>query len=272
MSFFIPAEPNIAPLETPKLVFAETVVVAPSQLTTETTVVSASSSTVTTTEYFELRRFNDDGTLEIERLNDFQGDGLLDKERFEKFISDKGDGEYEIWFIMRENSSGTVIERPVIHFRLEGGLLAPPPNDSPTLFKPFRLVPVPMNPPPANDAREAVENSDAATDDDQQPMADNPGDKSSDAKQSNEPSLDSSSVSATDSAIDADDLKTEFTNLNLVIHSSDSHDQSSPTAVSLAVGVLVFSGTRRWTRQTTESSTSLFSRSSRLARKFAEQG
>ena len=259
VSIFIPADPVVVPLETPKLVTTETTVIAPSSLTTETTVVSGSSSTVTTTEYFELRRFNDDGTVEIERLNDFQGDGLLDKERFEKFISDKGDGEYEIWFITRENSSGTMIERPVIHFRLEGGHLAPPPNDSPLLFKPLRLIPIPVAPKPANGAEEATENADEAADADQQPKSDRPDGNSSREK---------SSVSGEMSAIFAAERNSEFVHLDSAIQTTEPLDASSTPVASLVVGVLVFSSTRRWRRQTTESGSSPFSRTARLARKL----
>lgn len=267
VSFFVPADPVIVPIDAPKLITTETVVVTPAQLTTETTIVSGSSSAVTTTEYFELRRFNDDGTVEIERLNDFNGDGLLDKERFEKFISDKGDGEYEIWFITRENTSGTMIERPVIHFRLEGGHLAPPPNDSPLLFKPFRLIPLPAVPKPANEAGEAAGNSDAAEDNGQQPKLEIQEDKSSDSTQSSNQSTGSSDLSANDDI----SHEIEFANLDSAVQAIVTQDHSSSNAASLAAGVLVFAGTRRWKRQATAASSSSFSRSSRLARKLTQQ-
>lgn len=266
VSFFVPPDPVIVPIETPKLVTTETTVVPPSQLTTETTVIASSSSTVTTTEYFELRRFGDDGTVEIERLNDFQGDGLLDKERFEKFISDKGDGEYEIWFITRENSSGTMIERPVIHFRLEGGHLAPPPNDSPLLFKPFKLIPLPAAPKAANDAGEATENSDGAEDGEPSPKIEIQEENSSDSTRSSDLSTSSGNLSATDDNSDG----IEFSNLDTSLHAAASLDSSSASTASLAAGVLVFAGTRRWTRRSKEAASSPFSRSARLARKLAE--
>ena len=268
VSFFVPADSAIVPFETPRLVTSETVVIAPALLTTETTVISSSSSSVTTTEYFELRRFNDDGTIEIERLNDFQGDGLLDKERFEKFISDKGDGEYEIWFITRENSSGTMIERPVIHFRLEGGHLAPPPNDSPLLFKPFRLIPVPVVPKPANDAGDAADKPDgAAANDGQQPKIDIADDQMPDGKQSGKQSSDSGNLSAMSEIVDGLRV-TEFANLNAAVHATEQFEASSSPAASLVAGVLVFAGTRRWRRRTTDISSPSFSRSARLARQL----
>jgi len=263
VSVFIPPDPVIVPIETPKLVTTETVVVPPAQLTTETTVVASSSSTVTTTEYFELRRFGDDGTVEIERLNDFQGDGLLDKERFEKFISDKGDGEYEIWFITRENSSGTMIERPVIHFRLEGGHLAPPPNDSPLLFKPFKLIPLPAAPKPANDAGEAAGDSDGAEEGEQSPKIEIQEENSSDSTRSSDLSTSSNNLSATGDGI-------EFSSLDSVVQPTASLDSSSASTASLAAGVLVFAGTQRWARRSKEAALSPFSRSARLARKLAE--
>lgn len=266
VSFFIPPDPVIVPIETPKLVTTETTIVPPSQLTTETTVVASSSSTVTTTEYFELRRFGDDGTVEIERLNDFQGDGLLDKERFEKFISDKGDGEYEIWFITRENSSGTMIERPVIHFRLEGGHLAPPPNDSPLLFKPFKLIPLPAAPKPANDAGEAAGESDGAEESEQSPKIEIQEENSSDSTRSSGLSTSSGNLSATDDNRDG----IEFSNLDSAVQTTASLDSSSASTASLAAGVLVFAGTQRWARRSKEAALSPFSRSARLARKLAE--
>jgi hypothetical protein len=268
VSFFVPADPVIVPIETPKLIHEETSVIAPAQLTTETTVVSGSSSTVTTTEYFELRRFNDDGTIEIERLNDFQGDGLLDKERFEKFISDKGDGEYEIWFITRENSSGTIIERPVIHFRLEGGHLAPPPNDSPLLFKPFRLIPVPMEPPPANDAGDDAKQPDAA-DGSQPPKADLPNDRSKGAKRSEVLPPAVGNLSAIDDINDVRDF--DRSQLNVAIEAVEPLDDASSPTLSLAAGVMVFAGTQRWQRQSTNARSPLFSRAARIARQISRR-
>ena len=146
----IPKEEQlIAPPEAPKPAVPSTGIVTPPLLNTESTRSSASSSSVTTDEFFELHLLNEDGSIGIERLRD--GEGLLERDRFEEFVRDRGDGEYEIWFITRENGTGARIERPVIQFRLEGGRIAAPASDDQKLFKPFRLIPVPV-PPPVNAA------------------------------------------------------------------------------------------------------------------------
>ena len=160
-----------------------------------------------------------------------------------------------------------MIERPVIHFRLEGGHLAPPPNDSPLLFKPFRLIPLPAVPKPANEAGEAAGNSDAAEDSEPPPKLEIQQDNSSDSKQSSDQSTSPSNLSATGDNSD----EINFANLDSTFQTTDSHDHSTANAASLAAGVLVFAGTRRWKRQATAASSSSFSRSSRLARKLTQQ-
>lgn len=157
---FIPKpDPVNAPFDLPRAVFLPAVIVSPSQLTTETGRSSAVSSSVTTDEFFELRRIDEGGSTEsTERLTGtYDGELLLsNRELFEKFIRERGDGDYEIWFITKDNREGALVERPVIQFRLESGALSPPANDSSNLLQPLRLIPVPV-PPPMNDAGDGAD-------------------------------------------------------------------------------------------------------------------
>ena len=159
-----------------------------------------------------------------------------------------------------------MIERPVIHFRLEGGHLAPPPNDSPLLFKPFKLIPLPAVPKPANDAGEAAGDSDGAEEGDQSPKIEIQEENSSDSTRSSDLSTSFNNLSATGDTSDG----IEFSSLDSVVQPTASLESSWASAASLAAGVLVFAGTQRWTRRSKEAASSSFSRSARLARKLAE--
>lgn len=261
----IPERP-IPPPELPKPVFPEPIILAPLQLTTETTQSSVSVSAITTDEFFELRLINEDGPPTVERLNEFAGEGLLERDRFEKFISDRGDGEYEIWFITRDNQTGARIERPVIQFRLESGRLAPAENDAPNLFRPLRLVPLPA--PEEMPQDEDSEPSDVPAEDreddsaglDRIPLHDREFDLT-----------DAASVSEARefSAIMAVDQNSELTALPAAIQMPDHDEATSSEVAALGMGVLMFSGVRRWKNRLARPRGSLFSKSARFARKFS---
>ena len=176
-----PADVPIPPPALPSPFSPDALIPSAPQITTETSRSSAASASVTTDEYFELRRTNEDGSITAERLDERAGESLLNREQFEEYVRELGDGEYEIFFITRDNKDGTTIPRSVIQFRLESGRLAPPANDSPNLFKPFKLVPVPKVPKkvepvppnqPNNDGAAADKDPDAPNDGKQKPSDD----------------------------------------------------------------------------------------------------
>ena len=242
---FIKTDPVVAAPELPKAVIPDRVFIAAPLLTTETLKGSAASSSVTTDEFFELHLLNEDGTIQIERLRD--GEGLLEREQFESFVRDRGDGDYEIWFITRENGTGARIERPVIQFRLEGGRLTPPVNDAQPVFKPFRLIPVPQ-PPPAPPQAIPGGNGDGAAE-----SLDSPD---TDSSESQEMSLHSEPPVI----LDFVDITSEAP-----IELSDETD--SPSVAAFATGMLLFSNLERWKNRFSQTGSSRFTRAARLARK-----
>ncbi len=248
----IPKEEQlIAPPEAPKPAIPSTGVVTPPLLNTESTRSSASSSSVTTDEFFELHLLNEDGTINIERLRD--GEGLLERDRFEEFVRDRGDGDYEIWFITRENGTGARIERPVIQFRLEGGRIAAPASDDQKLFKPFRLIPVPVppaNPAPAGNGDGSEADSDTENNLDRQDQEPN----------SNEMSLLELRRSHSEFAVWPTESPLES---SIEIANDATHE----FATALAAGVLVFPSLPRRKHRSAASGSSVYSLSARLARK-----
>lgn len=255
VAFLPKTEPAITPIEMPKPLIRDAATVSPSLLTTESSRSSAASSSVTTDEYFELRQINEDGSVETtERLTGNKDGELLlsNRDLFEQFINERGDGEYEIWFITRENRSGALIERPVIQFHLESGRLAPATSDAPNLFQPFRLIPVPQPPPPAPPNGEGAAKP-----------AD-PSDESQAQADSDPPSADHRP---------ADELSVrEIEGLN---DDAVGRDPTSPgdsgwsSAVSVTAGAFVVAGTRWRKNRFNQSSTSRFSKTARLLRKRA---
>ena len=244
-------EQQIAPPEAPKPAIPSTGVVTPPLLNTESTRSSASSSSVTTDEFFELHLLNEDGTIDIERLRD--GEGLLERDRFEEFVRDRGDGDYEIWFITRENGTGARIERPVIQFRLEGGRIAAPASDDQKLFKPFRLIPVPVppaNPAPADNGDGSEADSDTENNLDRQDQESNSDEMSSlELRRSQSEFAVWPTESPLESSIEiADDSNHEF-------------------ATALTAGVLVFPSLPRRKHRNATSGSSAYSLSARLARR-----
>lgn len=259
VAVFLAPTPVIPPPELPKPIIVETTAVPPPQITTETTVATSSSTSLATEEWFELRRLNEDGTTTVERLNDFAGEGLLEKDRFEKFISDRGDGEYEIWFITRESGGGAMIERPVIRFRLEGGRLAPPPDDAPKLIKPFRLIPIPAPIAPDQPDANGADAAGLMPDDDSDSTASLQPDGSAGFAFSGQP---------TTAAFRSDILSTEMDSATREGHvsSADSETwETSTPSTSVAAGVAMFAVSRRWDRFNTPKQ-SLFSKAARWAR------
>ena len=251
LTFIDNTQPVRSP-EQPRSVARDSTDVTAPQLTTESLRGSAATSSVTTDEFFELRLIPEDGSfIPPERLKD--GEGLLERERFEEFVRNRGDGDYEVWFITREQSTGARIERQVIQFRLEGGRLTPPANDSLPTFKPLRLVPVPEAPPQA-----LPENDDV----DDQPSE---FDVSDAAIQVPESALDSRSAGA-------DQIMPELPQSASDRSPKSDEPGTAETGISqettcAAAGVLVFSGTRWWQSRFSQRGTSRFSLAARLARK-----
>ena len=267
----LPPPPPILPPELPKPYIPDNPLITVPQITTESSRSSASSSSVATDEFFELRRINEDGTTTVERLTDFGGEGLLERSRFEKFVSELGDGEYEIWFVTREIRNGALIERPVIQFRLESGRLAPPANDSPTLFKPFRLIPVPKVPKPDKPVKP---DADGAAADDMNPdtQPDPEEDPSNDemsalpGERGPSPLLSGTALAAgqlhSGTAPAAGDLLTDHP---ITDHPPIDSDPSDTSALAVGLG---FAAGLRWRKNRFNPfGTSPFSRAARLARK-----
>lgn len=258
---FIPrVDAAIAPVEAPRPFFREAPVVSPSLLTTESSRSSAASSSVTTDEYFELRRLSEDGTLETtERLTGNKDGELLlsNRDLFEEFINERGDGDYEIWFITKDTRDGALIERPVIQFRLESGRIAAPADEAQPTFQPFKLIPVPAAPNPADPANNGDEGANFNADE-------NPGENTGLNDQSDASRL-------------MEDTRIELPKTNEFRSSLSSPEKFEPTTdpdststgtASMAAGVLVFAGTRRLQRRPTPTNSSLFSNASRLTRKL----
>jgi hypothetical protein len=277
--FFIKVDPVIAPPEAPRAAIPDSINITAPQITTETTRGSASSSSVTTDEFFELHLVNEDGSVTIERLKD--GEGLLERERFENFVRERGDGEYEIWFITRETGTGARIERPVIQFRLEGGRLTPPSNDAQPLFKPFRLVPIPQPEPQpkpdANGADQDANDSDAAVNAAASPETDS--DELSHTWEGAVPvepshpssllgSAEHSPTNGADWLISDHQSADEFVSFALKPSATETSDPSAASIASVAAaGVLVFSGACWRKNRLKQTATSEFTLSARLARK-----
>lgn len=245
----------IPPPELPKPFIPDNAIITAPLATTESSRSSASTSSVATEEYFELRRINEDGTTTTERLNDLAGEQLLNRSKFEDFVRELGDGEYEIWFMTRDVREGALIERPVIQFRLESGRLAPPANDLPNLFKPFRLIPVPKVPKPdaPNDNNGAAEAADKLDDSDAQADATPAFQHEATASGPIPPEALTSDPNAS--------VNDSASNLPAV------EDHASSSTAPFAAGVLVFAGTRWRQSRFKPSGTSLFSKTARLARK-----
>lgn len=240
----------IPPPPLPLPFIPDNVIITAPQLTTESSRASASSSSVTTDEYFELRRTNEDGTVTAERLNELAGETLLDREKFENFVRELGDGEYEIFFITRDNKDGTTIPRSVIQFRLESGRLAPPANDSPNVFKPFRLIPVPKVPKP-----------------------DKPNEEDAGAAESPEPSLNEPNPKPKANPMSEEmsglwnDQPAETEHLESIAVSEVQVAGSATDLTEASAGLLMFVGARFRKSRFKPSGLSLFSRTARMARK-----
>ncbi len=268
-----PPPPNLPPA-LPKPFIPDAAIIITPQLTTESARSSATSSSVTTDEYFELRRTNDDGSVTAERLSERAGESLLNREEFEKFVRELGDGEYEIFFITRDNKDGTTIPRSVIQFRLESGRLAPPANDSPNLFKPFKLIPVPKVLQPVQPVPPNKPNANGAADD-QNPDAPNDGNpKPSDDELSalplHERHSDASSwlgpLSGTALAA-VNSISLSGTALAAGDSTIESETSDSSESSPMAVGLLLMAGTRWRKNRFNPLGSSLFSKTARLARK-----
>ena len=273
---FLPkTEPAITPSELPKPFFRDAATVSPSLLTTESSRSSAASSSVTTDEYFELRRIDEDGSVEsTERLTGTKDGELLlsNRDLFEQFINERGDGGYEIWFITKDTRDGALIERPVIQFRLESGRIATPADETLKTFQPLKLVPVPADPANSDaDAANADDEQDQKVDADSNDrpdsarfFEDSPFDLPTQKKKSLEPTSsrqptgpadgDDPSVIIPDSSLEKLDPTTQL-------------DSSSAEATSLAASVLILAGARRFRRRSNPTSSSLFSNASRWTRK-----
>lgn len=276
---FIPkTEPAITPSELPKPFIRDNSVVSPSLLTTESSRSSAASSSVTTDEFFELRLINEDGSVEsTERLTGAKDGELLlsNRDLFEQFINERGDGGYEIWFITKDTRDGALIERPVIQFRLESGRIATPADEALRIFQPLKLVPVPVAPKPADPASNDADAANADGGEDQndgrgfndRPDSAQPSDDTSAELPTNKKSPERSLSPATDPA-DSDDpsvIIPDSSREELV--PTTQLDSSSAEATSLAAGVLILAGSRRFKRRSNPTNSSLFSNASRWTRK-----
>jgi hypothetical protein len=265
------------PSEPPKVAGLDAAAPTQSQLTTESTQSSAVTSSITTDEYFELRRINEDGTLDGKPeslIGDYNGELLLsDKSKFEEFIRERGDGNYEIWFITKDTREGALIERPVIQFRLESGHLAPPTDDSLKDFKPqkpFRLIPV--TPPPEIDASDNSDSMDGNADDNRDgPNESNDLRDSSAFLERPDPFLPKVKSFREQTSVNTADTSEEFPNFlnpeKIERGISFENDSFATDASSLGAGVLIFAGTRRWQRRASQPTTNQFSQASRLSRK-----
>ncbi len=263
-----PADVPIPPPALPSPFIPDNLIIAAPQITTETSRSSAASSSVTTDEYFELRRTNEDGTVTAERLDELARESLLNRENFEKFVRDLGDGEYEIFFITRDIKDGTTIPRSVIQFRLESGRLAPPANDSPNLFKPFKLIPVPKAPKPVppdqpnNNGADADQKPDASDDGNQKPS----NDEMSALPLQERPSDTAFTVSGTAIAA-VDSFVLSDTAIDVGDSTIELDESASSESTPLAVGLLMMAGTRRRKTRFNPFGSALFSKTARLARK-----
>jgi hypothetical protein len=257
----VPIPPTNVPIPPPALpspFIPEVLAIATPQITTESSRSSATSSSISTDEYFELRRTNEDGTVTVERLNELAGESLLNRERFEEFVRELGDGEYEIFFITRDNKDGTTIPRSVIQFRLESGRLAPPANDSPNLFKPFKLVPLQSAPKPVPPVPPNNPNGNGATPNKNPNAPDGGIQKSSDDEMSALPfderhsdasfALSGTALAAVDATVAA---------------AESGSSETSP----IAAGLLLLASTRWRKNRFNPFGTSQFSKTARLARK-----
>ena len=291
----VPIPPTVVVIPPPALPSPFTpnaVIPSAPQITTETSRSSAASASVTTEEYFELRRTNEGDSITAERLDDRVGESLLNRERFEEYVRELGDGEYEILFITRDTKYGTTIPRSVIQFRLESGRLVPPTNDSPNLFKPFKLIPVlkvpkPVQPVPPNkpngNGAAANQNPDAPDDGNQKPSDDEMSalplhERHSDifrdaeyreGEAPAEPCLPAVLGSAGASPSHLSD--SSFALSGTALAAGDSIVESDPSNASetapIAVGLLLVAGTRWRKNRFNPFGTALFSKTARLARK-----
>ena len=278
-----PADVVIPPPALPSAFIPNALIIATPQITTESSRSSAATSSVTTDEYFELRRTNEDGTVTAERLNERAGESLLNREQFEDFVRELGDGEYEIFFITRDNKDGTTIPRSVIQFRLESGRLAPPANDSPILFKPFKLIPVPKDPPvqpvppnkPNPNGAAADKNPDASDDGIQKPSDDEMSalplherHSDTDFTLSGTALAAGESFAVSGTALAAvDSFPISGTALAAGESTIESDTSNSSETAPMAVGLLLVAGTRWRKNRFNPFGTSLFSKTARLTRK-----
>jgi hypothetical protein len=287
----LPSNAAISPPDLPRAFVPDNSIITAPLSTTESSRSSAVSATLATEEYFELQRANEDGTTTVQRLTKEQSDALLKTELFQEFVRELGDGDYEILFVTRETAgSGGLIKRTVIEFRLESGRIAPPANDLPTKFKPYRLIPVPkvLKPDqPNNDG--ADDNSKKPDDNDAQAAAvlpDNLDLPPANARgpSSVEPSplglSDDAAALKLDSANDQSDSTAassqEESDLRMaepLLPSDPSHTPDLPmpgrsfSAWPLAVGAIVVTSTRWRQSRFKQFGTSLFSKTARLSRK-----
>jgi hypothetical protein len=275
----------IQPPALPKPFVPDLGVIITPQLTTETLRSSAAASSISTDEFFEMQRTNPDGTVsEPERIN---GNRLLNREDFEDFVRDYGDGEYEIFFVTRDNKDGTKIRRAVIQFKLESGRLAAPANDTPELFQPFKLIPVlkppPAQPVPANpqnpNGAAAEKNPDSQNDGTNQPSDDELSllprhDQQPDTPFafSDAPLADGVSFPTSSPAqVEGD----EFSNRDLALVAADTTDTTliesdgsdSADTSALTAGMFLIAGTRWRKNRFNPFGASRFSKTARLARK-----
>ena len=274
---FIPKpDPPNPPIQLPKAVFLPEPSVFNSLLTTESARSSVASSSVTTDEYFELRRTNEDGSIDpAERLTGSKDGELLlsNRDLFEKFISQRGDGDYEIWFITKDTRDGALIERPVITFRLESGRIAAAEDEALKTFRPFKLIPVPQNPPdPVNNGAEdgsadGEENLNDPTDLNGQPEAAYDIEDTQSHLPKIIPTGDPSPPPSAD-AVDGEDFTAIAPSSQSAELSPESDRNSSSTSTaSMTAGVLFLAGTHRFKRRSTQFNSTLFSKASRLTRK-----
>lgn len=280
-TFPLPREaPPVRPELPPAVTLPSGGVLTP-PLNNETTRGAAVSSSVTTDEYFELRRIGEEGDLEFKQrlTGKYDGELLLNnRDLFDEFVRERGDGDYEIWFITKDIREGALIERPVIQFRLESGSISPFTDEAIKTFKPYKLEPVPIAPPAApegnrgDDADDSNSEESPNSEDDRETMdssdSDSAIEESSFKRSGNllfgQPFPDAATDLREDEGLSAipvfpcaaDDDQTAET----------SSDSANTTTVG--VGVLVFANSSSVKRWASRNRSGRFSSAARLARKI----
>ncbi len=243
------------PIELPKFFVPDAIVITPARNTTETISSGAVSSSILTDEFYELRRSNEDGTIETERLNEFSGEALLDQAKLEEFMQDRGDGDYEIWFATKDARDGAQIERRVMQFRLQDFHIVPTTSDTPNLIPEQKLAPQP----PANKP---------IPEQPEQPQGAN-GNDSLDAAADTMSSLESD---LTDGMLPVSEFVSHDVLHRIDGVNSDDMEQSESEVVTgeqtAGAVMLLTAATWRRRRRTSSSDNSTFSKSARLARRW----